>query len=69
MPVQRIINKCPYVYKLPMHRCPDFDKRERFCGQIMCNNYNFSDDKCDKKDPQELFGYALSDEEVRDIIV
>lgn len=64
MPVQRIVNLCPYRkggLLLRQRHCPDYTS-----AHIRCDYY--FNGACIHPDPSELFGYKLTHEEVNELV-
>jgi hypothetical protein len=67
MPVQRLVNICPYGSEESKKSCPDY-RTNTSCKKDPLICLNNEEGYCEVKDPHELFQYNISDYDVRKII-
>ena len=63
MPKQRIVNYCIFNSVDKEIKCPDYKNNNSFCIYK-----NYITEKCSKSNPNQLFGYAISDEEIKNLL-
>jgi hypothetical protein len=67
MPIQRIINICPYAFYDDKTSCPDATISP-VAANHLCFYRNSLAQVCLKEEPKELFGYARDWDETQTII-